>query len=48
MAGLYERRIPVAIHCNGDASIDDGLDAIEAAMEAHPGRRQGRSLFMRR
>ena len=36
VASLYERRIPVAIHCNGDASIDDGLDAIEAAMEAHP------------
>ena len=36
VAGLYERRIPVAIHCNGDASIDDGLDAIEAAMLAHP------------
>ena len=36
VAGLYERQIPVAIHCNGDASIDDGLDAIEAAMEAHP------------
>ena len=36
VAGLYQRRIPVAIHCNGDASIDDGLDAIEAAMEAHP------------
>ena len=33
---LYERRIPVAIHCNGDASIDDGLDAIEAAMAANP------------
>jgi len=33
---LFERRIPVAIHCNGDASIDDGLDAIEAAMTAHP------------
>ena len=33
---LYKRRIPVAIHCNGDASIDDGLDAIEAAMTAHP------------
>ena len=33
---LYERRIPVAIHCNGDASIDDGLDAIEVAMAAHP------------
>ena len=26
----------MAIHCNGDASIDDGLDAIEAAMLAHP------------
>jgi predicted amidohydrolase YtcJ len=36
VAGLYQRRIQVAIHCNGDASIDDGLDAIEAAMEAHP------------
>jgi predicted amidohydrolase YtcJ len=36
VAALYERRIPVAIHCNGDASIDDGLDAIEAAMAAHP------------
>jgi predicted amidohydrolase YtcJ len=36
VAGLYQRRIRVAIHCNGDASIDDGLDAIEAAMEAHP------------
>ena len=36
VAGLYQRRIPVAIHCNGDASIDDGLDAIEAAMKLHP------------
>ena len=36
VAGLYERRIQVAIHCNGDASIDDGLDAIEAAAKAHP------------
>jgi predicted amidohydrolase YtcJ len=36
VAALYERRIPVAIHCNGDASIDDGLDAIEAAMSTHP------------
>ena len=48
MAGLYERRIPVAIHCNGDASIDDGLDAIEAAMDAHPWPAARRSLFMRR
>ena len=36
VAGLYERRIQVAIHCNGDASIEDGLDAIEYAMEQHP------------
>ncbi|MDC6472360.1 amidohydrolase family protein [Luminiphilus sp.] len=36
VSGLYERRIQVAIHCNGDASIDDGLVAIEAAMKAHP------------
>jgi len=33
---LYERRIQVAIHCNGDASIDDGLDAIEAAAAKFP------------
>jgi predicted amidohydrolase YtcJ len=36
VAGLYERRIQVAIHCNGDASIDDGLDAIAAAAQAYP------------
>ena len=36
VSGLFERRIQVAIHCNGDASIDDGLDAIEQAMLAHP------------
>ena len=36
VAGLYRRRIQVAIHCNGDASIDDGLDAIEAAMAEYP------------
>jgi predicted amidohydrolase YtcJ len=36
VAGLYERRIQVAIHCNGDASIDDGLDAIAAAAQAFP------------
>ena len=36
VAGLYQRRIQVAIHCNGDASIDDGLDAIEAAMAEYP------------
>ena len=36
VTALYEKRIQVAIHCNGDASIDDGLDAIEAASKAHP------------
>ena len=36
VAGLYEQRIQVAIHCNGDASIEDGLDAIEYAMQQHP------------
>lgn len=36
VAGLYQRRIQVAIHCNGDASIDDGLDAIAAAAQAYP------------
>lgn len=36
VAGLYEKRIQVAIHGNGDASIDDSLDAIAAAAEAHP------------
>ena len=36
VSGLFERRIQVAIHCNGDASIDDGLDAIEIAMARHP------------
>ena len=36
VAGLYERRIQVAVHCNGDASIEDGLDAIEYAMQQHP------------
>ncbi|MDA9941807.1 amidohydrolase [Luminiphilus sp.] len=36
VAGLYERRIQVAIHCNGDASIEDGLDAIKYAMQQHP------------
>ena len=34
--GLYERRIQVAIHGNGDASIEDALDAIEAASLLHP------------
>jgi predicted amidohydrolase YtcJ len=42
VAGLYERRIQVAIHCNGDASIEDGLDAIEYAMQQHPWPKRGR------
>lgn len=33
--GLYARRIQVAIHGNGDASIDDALDAIEAAAKKY-------------
>ena len=36
VSDLYERRIHVAIHCNGDASIQDGLDAIEHAQQLHP------------
>ena len=36
VAGLYEKRIQVAIHGNGDASIDDSLDAIASAAEKHP------------
>lgn len=32
---LYEQRVQVAIHCNGDAAIEDALDAIAAAAEAH-------------
>ena len=36
VAGLFEKRIQVAIHGNGDASIDDSLDAIAAAAEQHP------------
>lgn len=34
--GLYKQRVQVAIHGNGDASIEDILDAIEAANEKHP------------
>ncbi len=33
--GLYERRIQFAIHTNGDAAIDDALDAIAAAAQTH-------------
>lgn len=33
---LFERKIRVAIHCNGDASLDDALDAIEAANAKYP------------
>jgi predicted amidohydrolase YtcJ len=31
-----EARWPILIHCQGDAAIDDALDAIEAAYGAHP------------
>lgn len=33
---LFERKIRVAIHCNGDASLDDALDALEAAAAKYP------------
>lgn len=33
---LFERKIRVAIHCNGDASLDDALDALEAAHAKYP------------
>lgn len=36
VAELYRLRIPLAIHANGDASIDDALDAIELALAQHP------------
>ncbi len=36
VTGLFAQRVRVAIHCNGDASIDDALDAIELAGRAHP------------
>ncbi len=36
VAGLYRQRIQVAIHGNGDASIEDALDAIEAAAAKYP------------
>jgi predicted amidohydrolase YtcJ len=34
--GLYERKIRFAIHTNGDQSIEDALDAIEAASAEYP------------
>jgi len=34
--GLHRQRIQYAIHVNGDASVEDALDAIEAAQEAVP------------
>jgi predicted amidohydrolase YtcJ len=34
--GLYKQRVQVAIHGNGDASIQDALDAIEAAAAKYP------------
>ena len=36
LEGLYRERVQAAIHCNGDASLDDTLDAIEAAQAVHP------------
>jgi len=36
VSALYERQIQVAIHCNGDASLDDALDAIANAQQSHP------------
>ncbi len=36
VAGLYRHRIQVAIHGNGDASIEDALDALEAAAAKYP------------
>ena len=46
--GLYKQRVQVAIHGNGDASIEDILDAIEAASKNIPGLRLGRFLFTRK
>lgn len=36
VAGVKAAGWPVQIHCNGDAAIDDALDAIEAAYGANP------------
>lgn len=34
--GLHLQKVQYAIHVNGDASVDDALDAIEAAQESQP------------
>lgn len=36
VAGLHIQKIQYAIHVNGDASVDDALDAIEAAQQSQP------------
>jgi predicted amidohydrolase YtcJ len=36
VAAIKAAGLPVQIHCNGDASADDALDAIEAAYGANP------------
>ncbi len=33
---LHRQQVQYAIHCNGDASIQDALDAIEAAQQVEP------------
>ena len=36
VAGLHRQKVQYAIHVNGDASVDDALDAIEAAQRLQP------------
>jgi predicted amidohydrolase YtcJ len=36
VAGLHRQKVQYAIHVNGDASVDDALDAIEAAQRSQP------------
>lgn len=36
VAGLHRQQVQYAIHVNGDASVDDALDAIEAAQRSQP------------
>ncbi|MCH1491563.1 MAG: amidohydrolase [Luminiphilus sp.] len=36
VAGLHQQKVQYAIHVNGDASVQDALDAIEAAQQAVP------------
>lgn len=36
VAGLHIQKIQYAIHVNGDASVEDALDAIEAAQQSQP------------